>query len=72
MDSCLHNTVSCWAEIENCVRALIVIPDEQCGAMVRLWEKQITERLEGASGHDLVQLLFAEQNELEQIAQDEI
>lgn len=53
-----------------CVCALIVIPDEQCGAMVRLWEKQITERLEGASGHDLVQLLFAEQNELEQIAQD--
>lgn len=55
-----------------CVCALIVIPDEQCGAMVRLWEKQITERLEGASGHDLVQLLFAEQNELEQMAQDEI
>lgn len=54
------------------MRALIVIPDEQCGAMVRLWEKQITERLEGASGHDLVQLLFAEQNELEQMAQDEI
>lgn len=52
--------------------AHVVTPDEECGGMVRLWQKQITEKLEGASGHDLVQLLFAEQDELEQVAQDQI
>ena len=53
---------------------LIVIQAEQYHGVVRLSEKQVTEelRLEGASGNDLVQLLLAEQNQLEQVAQDHI
>lgn len=51
---------------------LVVIQAEQYHGVVRLSEKQVAEelRLEGASGDDLVQLLFAEQNLLEQVAQD--
>lgn len=51
---------------------LIVIRAERYHGTVRLLEKQITEelRLEGTSGDDLVQLLFAELNQLDQVAQD--
>lgn len=70
MDSRLHSTVSCWAEIENSV--CVCVHTHSNPSMVRLWQKQITGRLEGASGHDLVQLLFAQQNELGQVAQDQI
>lgn len=53
---------------------LIVIRAEQYHGTVRLLEKQITEelRLEGTSGDDLVQLLFAELNQLDQVAQDHV
>lgn len=54
-----------------CVCTLVVIPDEQCDGMVRLWQKQITERLEDTSECDTVRLLFGKQNELEQVAQDQ-
>lgn len=52
-----------------CVHAVVVTQAEQYHGVVSLLEKQNTEelRLEGVSWDYLVQLLFPEQNTIEQV-----